>query len=519
VARTSFVQAFPWFLMNVARHFFGRYSLVRDAGREFLPTGLPAGEGDHHFPPAATPRLLMLYNRRTVTSPLERLEAFVRALLAEPQRGRRAYPIALLLFILAVWFPALFTGLDLASPDDFYHTTQAALHHTPRDIADWFTRGYWAYTHFEYRPLTRLSVLADWLIFGPRPWGFHLVNVLLHFGCAFLLAAALTRVGAPIWGARLSGLVAAVFPPGQMAVSWINGRQDLLCGLLLLAALCLWLDWLAGKPWARLLGAAVCALLSALAKEPGAVAPALFLAAGFIMPTRRSAPRRVAAALAALPLVPYIILRLRAWPMADYAAQNAAQLRSLGVGITWLFSDLLVPRPYELATTWVSQSWFILFSPRFPRLLLEQAAFWAGFVILLKRQPRPLALCVCWKALLFLPVYNLYWNPAFTHYRYLPHLGTAALVGLAAWELAGWAAARMHQWGRPLLRWSIIAVGLALLLRYYTGQLELRWPSWSLIRQGGPKPSAAFGRSLTGPGAPRLDDSAIYPPGERPSER
>lgn len=458
----------------------------------------------------------MLYNPGNVTSAYERVEALVRALLTEPQRARRVYPVALLLFTLVVWFPAFFTGLDLASPDDFYHTTQAALHHTPGDIADWFTRGYWAYTHFEYRPLTRLSLLADWLIFGPRPWGFHLVNVLLHFGCAFLLAAILARAGAPIWGGRLSGAVAAVLPPGQMAVSWTNGRQDLLCGLFLLAALCLFLDWLAGKSWARLLGAAACSLLSALAKEPGAVAPALFLAATFIVPTRRSTLQRIAAAaITALPLVPYFVLRLRAWPMSDYAAQNALQLRPLSVSVSWLFSDVLLPRPNELATTWRNQGWVLAFSPRFPRLLLEQLAFWAGLVILLKRQPRILALGVAWKVLLYLPVHNLYWNPAFSHYRYLPHLGTAGLVGVAAWELSGWAAGRIHRWGRPLLRWSVIALALALLLRYYTGQLEFRWPSWSLIAQGGPKPPAAFGRSLTGPGAPRLDESAIYPPGER----
>jgi hypothetical protein len=451
---------------------------------------------------------------------LDRAETLIRRLLAEPQRARRAYPVLLLLFTLIVWFPALFTGLDLGSRDDFYHTTQAALHHTPRDILGWFTRGYWAYMHFEYRPLTRLSLLASWLIFGPRPWGFHLVNLLLHFGCAFLLATALAKAGAPVWASRLSGAVAAVFPPGQMAVSWINGRQDLLCGLLLLAALCLWLDWLAGRSWARLLGAAFCAVLSALSKEPGAIAPALFLAASFIVPARRTAAQRLGAvALTALVLAPYAWLRLRAWPMAEYGAQIAVQLRPLTVSITWLVGDVLAPRLYELATTWRQQGLLIFFSPRFPRLLVEQLAFWAALALLVKRHPRLLALCLCWKALLFLPVHNLYWNPAFTHYRYLPHLGTAGLVGVAAWELAGWVAARLHGWGRPLMRWSLIALGLALLLRFYIGQLEVQWPSWSLIAQGGPKPPATFGRSLTGPDHPRFDQAEIHPPGERARQR
>ncbi len=448
-----------------------------------------------------------------------RIEGLVRRLLAEPDRARRLYPPFLLLFTLIVWFPTLFTGLDLANPDDFYHITQAALHHAPRDVAQWFTRGYWAYTHFEYRPLTRLSLLVNYLIAGPRPWAFHLGNVLLHFACAFLLSAAMVRAGAPTWAARLSGTVAAVFPPGQMAVAWINGRQDLLCGAFLLAGVLLFLNWMAGRPWPHLAGAAGCLLLSATAKEPGAAAPLLLAAASVLVPARRSIVQRAAGiALIVVLLLPYLWVRLHAWPLEEYARQNAPQLRPLSVSITWFFQDLLTPRPYELATLWRQQGLLIVFSPRFPRLFVEQAAFWAALILLLRRQRRQLALGVAWQVALYLPVHNLYWNPAFKHYRYLPHLGTAWLVGLAAWELAGWAAPRMHTWGRPLVRWAVIALGLVVLLGYYIRQLERHWPPWSLIMQGGLTPPPTFGRSLTGPGSPRFDEASIYPPGERPAD-
>ncbi len=450
----------------------------------------------------------------------ERAEGFTRLLLAEPQRAHRAYPAVLLLFTLIVWFPSLFAGLDLANPDDFYHITQAALHHSPEDIAKWFTRGYWAYTHFEYRPLTRLSLLANYLIAGPRPWAFHLGNVFLHFACALLLAAVMVLAGAPIWAARLSGVVAAVFPPGKMAVVWINGRQDLLCGALLLAGLYFFLRWLGGMRPANLIGAAACAVLSALAKEPGATAPILMLAAALLIPTRRALSRRlVAVGVVCGLLVPYVWLRLKAWPMDQYLTQNAPQLRPVEVGLVWLFRELLAPRPYEIATEVPAQGLYIVFSRRLHLFVLEQVAFWAGLVLLVRRQWRLLVLGIVWQIALFLPVYNLYWNPAFKHYRYLPHLGTAMLVGLAAWELAGWAAGRMHRWGRPLVRWSIVAAGLAVLLWYYIGQLGYRWPRWQQIRQGGPKPPATFGRSLTGPGKPRFDEASIDPPGEPPRTR
>lgn len=444
----------------------------------------------------------------------ERVEEAVRRLLAEPERGRRGYAVMLLAVTLVVWFPALFAGLDLSVPDGFYHITQAALHHSPGEVGGWFVRGYWAYTHYEYRPLTRLSLLVDYLIWGRRPVGFHLSNVLLHFACAFLLAAVMVRAGAPVWGARFSGLVAVVFPAGQMAVSWINGRQDVLCAALLLGGVLFFVNWLAGRPWPHLVGAIVCTLLSALAKEPGAAAPLFMLAAALLVRTRRALWERLGGlALVAAPLIPYVFLRLRAWPLDQYVEQNANQLRSLNVGISYLLSDLLAPRPYELATFWRRMGLYVFVSPSFPQMLLEQVAFWVAAVVLVGRQRRLLALGVIWKVVLFLPVYNLYWNPAFSHYRYLPHLGTAWLVGLAAWELSGYAAARLRSWGRPLVRWSVIAVGLLVLLRYYSVGLEHRWPRWSLMVKGGPKPPASFCRDLQGPEAPfRLDDYAISGP-------
>jgi len=447
-----------------------------------------------------------------------RAEVFVRRLLAEPERGRRVYPVVLLLLTLVVWFPTLFLGLDLGNPDDFYHITQAALHHTPDDVLQWFTRGYWAYTHFEFRPLTRLSLLVNWWLAGPRPWAFHLGNVLLHFLCAWLIAALAARTGAPIWAARLAGAVTAVFPPGRMAVDWINGRQDLLCGVLLLAGANLYTMWIKGRPGRYLAGAAACTLLSALAEEPGGVAPLFFAAIAAVVPgKRRPRPRLLGLALIAAVLLPYVWARMQAWPMAEYARQNALQLRPLSVSVTWFFKGALAPRLYELVTEWRSQGVSLpIYLLTKPVILLEQLAFWAGLIVLVRRQRRQLALGIAWQVALYLPVHNLYWNPAFKHYRYLPHLGTAWLVGIAGWELAGWAAARMHRWGRPLVRWSIVAAGLALLLWYYIGQLDYRWPSWQVVRQGGPRPPATFGRSLTGPGKPQFDGASIYPPAELP---
>jgi hypothetical protein len=108
------------------------------------------------------------------------------------------------------------------------------------------------------------------------------------------------------------------------------------------------------------------------------------------------------------------------------------------------------------------------------------------------------ALGVIWKIALFLPVYNLYWNPAFTHYRYLPHLGTAWLSGLAAWEIGRWWSARLSGRLRPAARWSFVAAGLLLLVLYHGRALDQKWPPMSLVARGGPKPPDGFCRDVQG---------------------
>ena len=43
-------------------------------------------------------------------------------------------------------------------------------------------------------PLTRISYMLDSQIYGTKPWGYHLTNVLLHAATAVILFLALRRM-------------------------------------------------------------------------------------------------------------------------------------------------------------------------------------------------------------------------------------------------------------------------------------------------------------------------------------
>jgi len=90
-----------------------------------------------------------------------------------------------------------------------------------------------------YRPIQRLTYLADYSAFVFKPAGYHFTSILFHAGAAlalFLLANELLRnwnVEEPKrrWLAFIAALVWAVHPVHTAAVAYVSGRADPLAAL------------------------------------------------------------------------------------------------------------------------------------------------------------------------------------------------------------------------------------------------------------------------------------------------
>jgi hypothetical protein len=95
----------------------------------------------------------------------------------------------------------------------------------------WWPRGL-------YRPLTSLTLAANWTATPGEPFGFHLVNVVAHALSAALVCILAARLMSP--GAALAaGLLFAVHPVHVEAVASVVGRAEILAGAFVLAsALC-----------------------------------------------------------------------------------------------------------------------------------------------------------------------------------------------------------------------------------------------------------------------------------------
>jgi tetratricopeptide (TPR) repeat protein len=132
-----------------------------------------------------------------------------------------------------------------------------------------------------WMPLTLLSRLADYRIFGTWAGGYHLSSVLLHLATGLVLFAALRRLTGTLWR---SALVAALFllhPMHVEPVMWLAARKDLVNALFYV--LTLWAyGWYVARPgWRRYLLVLAAVLASNMGKPMGVSLPCVLLLLDF----------------------------------------------------------------------------------------------------------------------------------------------------------------------------------------------------------------------------------------------
>jgi hypothetical protein len=122
-----------------------------------------------------------------------------------------------------------------------------------------------------YRPVVALSFAMNEWLFGPRPLGYGLTNLILALGCAAAIRALVLAFGLPrgaAWFAALVWLMNFYF--AKTAVLWISGRTAL---LVTLAGVLAATNLLRG----RVVLALLCLTLAVLAKEEAVLLPVILV--------------------------------------------------------------------------------------------------------------------------------------------------------------------------------------------------------------------------------------------------
>jgi Tfp pilus assembly protein PilF len=127
----------------------------------------------------------------------------------------------------------------------------------------------WAFTTFRasnWHPLTWVSLLLDYRLFGLDAWGYHFTKVLLHAANAVLLFWALRTMTKQLWPSAIVAAVFALHPLRVESVAWVSERKDVLSSFFGLLALVAYAYYALDRTWSRYLMLLFLFVLSLLAK-------------------------------------------------------------------------------------------------------------------------------------------------------------------------------------------------------------------------------------------------------------
>jgi tetratricopeptide (TPR) repeat protein len=157
----------------------------------------------------------------------------------------------------------------------------------------------WAFTTFFYanwHPLTWISYMLDFSLWGENPGAQHLVNFAFHLASTLLLFLLLARMTRQPWRAALVAAIFAVHPLHVESVAWISERKDVLSTFFELLTLLLYVRYTARPGVPRYLAVALAFALSLLAKPMAVTFPLVLLLLDYWPLRRIEWPPRPAAA-------------------------------------------------------------------------------------------------------------------------------------------------------------------------------------------------------------------------------
>ena len=348
----------------------------------------------------------------------------------------------LLLFVLVSYAPA-FHG-DFVWDDRMLIVEDGRVRDASR-FTDLLSSSFWEtgdrHDRFRsfFRPLVAVTYFVDHALWGLRPLGFHVTNVLLHLLCCLLVRALARDAGLGPWPAFTAAALFAAHPTHVESVAWISGRTDLLSVMLLLAAFLASLRAArARRPLGPTLVAGLMFALALFSKEVAATFPLL------VALDRFAATGRLRRAVeAALPyvgvLAGYVVVRLA---LIGGMGPALYQLDPLAWTATACFAlaryVMLLIFPFGLDAHYPYQPLASLLSP-VAIISAAMLAVLAWALVLLWRQAPRTAFWLAWIPLTLAPVltFGRFGDVILAdRFLYAPSVGLSLLVAAALARLA-----------------------------------------------------------------------------------
>jgi protein O-mannosyl-transferase len=138
----------------------------------------------------------------------------------------------------------------------------------------------WAFitTYGEFwHPLTWLSLMLDYNLYGLNAGGFHLTNLILHILSTLLLFWLFCRMTGAVWKSAFVAALFALHPLHVESVAWIAERKDVLSVFFWTLTLCLYVFYVEKPVIKRYLLVLFCFLFALMSKSIVVTLPVIML--------------------------------------------------------------------------------------------------------------------------------------------------------------------------------------------------------------------------------------------------
>lgn len=150
--------------------------------------------------------------------------------------------VAIVCFFLLVITMAVFWQVhqhEFVYFDDGVYVTQNA--HIQSGLTLQGIRWAFSTTYAEFwHPLTWLSLMLDYQLYGLNAGGYHVTNVILHVLSVLLLFLLLHRMTGAVWKSAFVAAVFAIHPLRVESVAWVAERKDVLSAFFWMLTLCVY---------------------------------------------------------------------------------------------------------------------------------------------------------------------------------------------------------------------------------------------------------------------------------------
>ena len=334
-----------------------------------------------------------------------------------------------------------------------------------------------------YRPISNLTYFFDNALFQAKPYGSHLIGILIHCANAILIYWIVCKVVSSSMLGLFSALLFSLHPIQSEAVAVMSYRADIVAAFFVLCSFCFWVKFKEGEcvrrgyyGWAL-----VMYLLAVLSKESAIVLPLVIICFDRLLavsPSSLKVKTRYYLGFVFIFLF-HLYIYFIVFPNSTFYFHwlgGSLIKHCLILGYIWYtyLINILLPWTVKLIPG--------LYCPPAPSLISLISAKLALAVFLLVaalsliwRYSRPAVFFLLWYIIFYLPVSNLLpiANPIATRFMYLPSIGILVVL---AWAIFNFFDSDMFKkYSRRLPR--ILMAGMTALCITCTLFLNADWKS------------------------------------------